>query len=113
LPALEQTFDALADPARLAVIELLRRQPLRSGDIAAALRLSRPTTSRHLKVLRRAGLVEESGLEEDARARRYRLRPDRFGELRSWLDEMEAMWSDQLRAFKAHAEARAGRRRKR
>jgi len=106
-----ETFAALGDPARLAVIDLLRKQPLRSGDIAAALELSRPTTSRHLGVLRRAGLVEEVGVEDDARARLYQLRPERFGELREWLAEVEAFWGEQLRAFQAHVEAKARRRR--
>ena len=107
---LDQTFVALGDPARLAMIGLLRRKPLRSGDIASALDLTRPTASRHLGVLRRAGLVEEIGVEDDARARLYQLRPDRFGELREWLDEVEAFWTDQLRAFKAHAEKRGRKR---
>jgi DNA-binding transcriptional ArsR family regulator len=107
---LDQTFVALGDPARLAMIGLLRRRPLRSGDLASALDLTRPTASRHLGVLRRAGLVEEIGVEDDARARLYQLRPERFGELRDWLDEVEAFWTDQLRAFKAHAEKRGRRR---
>ena len=107
---LDQTFVALGDPARLAMIGLLRRKPLRSGDIASALDLTRPTASRHLGVLRRAGLVEEIGVEDDARARLYQLRPDRFGELREWLDEVEAFWTDQLAAFKAHAEGTRGKR---
>jgi DNA-binding transcriptional ArsR family regulator len=110
VPDLDQTFVALGDPARLAMIRLLRRQPLRSGDLAAALDLARPTASKHLGVLRRAGLVEEVGVEDDARARLYQLRPERFAELRDWLDEVEAFWADQLGAFKAHAE---GKRRKR
>lgn len=106
---LDQTFAALGDPARLAMVGLLRKKPLRSGDIAAALDLTRPTASRHLGVLRRAGLVEETGLEDDARARRYQLRPERFGAVRGWLDEVEAFWGDQLRAFKAHAEGKRRR----
>lgn len=61
-------------------------------------------------ILRRAGLVEETGVEDDARARLYQLRPERFGEVRGWLDEIEAFWGEQLRAFKAHAEKRKARR---
>jgi DNA-binding transcriptional ArsR family regulator len=104
--ALEQTFGALADPARLAVVGLLRKKPLRSSDIAAALSLSRPTMSRHLRVLRTAGIVRETGTDEDARARIYELRPEPFSELRVWIDHVEAFWGDQLTAFKAHAERR-------
>jgi DNA-binding transcriptional ArsR family regulator len=110
---LDQTFVALADPARLAVVGLLRKQPLRSSEIAASLAISRPTMSRHLQLLRRAGLVEETALDGDARARVYRLRQQRFAELRAWLDEVEAFWDDQLQAFKAHAERQPNKRRPR
>jgi DNA-binding transcriptional ArsR family regulator len=109
--ALDQTFLALGDPARLAVVGLLRKRPLRSSEIATALEISRPTMSRHLQLLRRTGLVEETALDGDARARVYRLRPERFAELRDWLDEVEAFWGEQLQAFKAHAERKPKRRR--
>lgn len=102
--SLEETFLALGDPARLRVVRLLRKRPRRSGEIAAALALSRPSTSRHLGVLRRAGLVEEATLEDDARSREYRLRPQPFARVRAWLDEVEAFWSDQLDGFKEHVE---------
>jgi DNA-binding transcriptional ArsR family regulator len=108
---LHQTFAALAEPTRIAVVGLLRDKPLRSGDIASALSVSRPAMSRHLRVLRRAGLVEEETLEEDSRGRVYRLRPEAFSQLRSWLDEVEAFWGDQLQAFKRHAERKSRKRR--
>ena len=105
MPAdLSSTFAALGDPARVAVIAMLADAPARPSDIADALELTRPTTSRHLRVLRQAGLVEEQIQPEDARVRMYRLRKDRFAEMRAWLDEVEAFWGDQLAAFKAHAE---------
>ena len=106
---LQPIFVALADPARLAAVRLLRKKPLRSSDVAAALSLSRPLASRHLQILRRAGLIEEIAEENDARVRIYRLRPEPFAELRSWLDEVEAFWGDQLQAFKAHAERKHGK----
>ena len=106
---LQPIFVALADPARLAAVRLLRKKPLRSSDVADALSLSRPLASRHLQVLRRAGLIEETAEETDARVRVYRLRPERFAELRSWLDEVEGFWADQLQAFKAHAERKHGK----
>ncbi|HKU43105.1 MAG TPA: metalloregulator ArsR/SmtB family transcription factor [Polyangiales bacterium] len=109
---LSQTFGALADPARLAVIGLLQKQPLRSGEIARQLALSRPQMSKHLRVLRRAGLVEETGLPDDARARLYQLRPAPFERVRGWLEEVEAFWGAQLHAFKAHAERTHGKRRR-
>jgi DNA-binding transcriptional ArsR family regulator len=108
---IDRTLAALADPTRRAVIDLLRRQPLRSGDIAASLRMSRPATSRHLRVLRQARLVSERTLEDDARGRVYELVPEPFTRLRGWVEEVEAFWGEQLAAFKAHAErGRKGKR---
>ncbi len=72
--------------------------------------MTRPAMSRHLRLLRKSGLVSESELEHDARVRMYRLEPQPFAELRGWLDEVEAFWGDQLQAFKAHAEQRRKRR---
>lgn len=106
----DSTFAALADPARRRAIELLREQPRRSSDLADALGLSRPLMSRHLKVLRQAGLVEERAADHDARNRVYRLKAERFAELRGWVEEVEAFWGDQLGAFAEYAEAKLGRR---
>ena len=107
----DRTLAALAEPTRREVIDLLRRKPRRAGEIAEALSMTRPAMSRHLRVLRKAGLVSEDELENDARARVYRLEPEAFAELRGWLDEVEAFWGDQLQAFKAHAERASKRRR--
>jgi DNA-binding transcriptional ArsR family regulator len=109
---LERTFVALADPARLAAIALLRKRPQRSGELAEQLALSRPQMSKHLRILRKAGLVEELAVDDDARARLYQLRPDPFSQMRDWLDEVEAFWTDQLGAFKAHAEQHYGKRKR-
>jgi DNA-binding transcriptional ArsR family regulator len=98
---LDHTFGALADPTRRGVIDLLRRAPRRASDIADALGASRPAMSRHLRVLRESGLVEASE-HEDARVRVYRLKPEKFGELREWLDDVERFWTGQLRAFADH-----------
>jgi DNA-binding transcriptional ArsR family regulator len=105
----DRTLAALADPTRRGVVYLLLRQPRRASEIAAALAATRPAMSRHLRVLRRAGLVEEESLDEDARARLYRLRRAPFAELRGWLDEVEGFWGEQLQAFKAHAEKKGTR----
>jgi DNA-binding transcriptional ArsR family regulator len=105
---LDETFLALGDPARLAVVRLLRKQPLRSSEIAHALKMTRPTTSRHLRILRKAGLVEEATLEDDARGREYRLRPQPFARMRTWLDAVQAFWGDQLDTFKVHVEKKYG-----
>ncbi|HYL99774.1 MAG TPA: transcriptional regulator, partial [Blastocatellia bacterium] len=62
---------------------------------------------RHLRVLRRTGLVEvvpAQNVEQDARIRMYRLRPEPFASLKDWVDEMQAFWTGQLNAFKTYAE---------
>jgi DNA-binding transcriptional ArsR family regulator len=101
---LDHTLAALADPTRRRVVDLLRKQPRRAGELAAAFDMSPPAMSRHLRVLRKTGLVDEESLEHDARVRVYRLRPEPFAALRSWLEEVEAFWEGQLASFKAHAE---------
>ncbi len=101
---LDATLAALADPTRRRVVELLRERPRRAGELAAAFRVSAPAMSRHLRVLRRRGLVEEERVDEDARVRVYRLRRERFRQLQEWLGQVEEFWSDQLGAFKAYAE---------
>jgi len=105
LAHLDRTLMALADPTRRGVVELLRQQPRRAGELADALSVTPPALSRHLRLLRKTGLVAESELEHDARVRVYRLEAAPFVELRSWLEQVEAAWSDQLGAFKAHVEA--------
>lgn len=107
--SIDGTFVALADPIRRGVIELLRRKPHQAGELADALSMSRPAMSRHLRVLRKTGLVSESEPEHDARVRVYRLEPEPFAELRSWLEEVEGFWGEQLTAFKRHAERRRGK----
>jgi len=102
--SLDGTFGALADPVRRGVIELLRKRPRKASELADALSMTRPAMSRHLRVLRKTGLVSESELEHDARVRMYRLEPKPFAQLRGWLDQVEAFWGDQLASFKLHAE---------
>jgi len=106
---LDRTLAALADPSRRGVVELLRRRPRRAGELAASLDLSPPAMSRHLRVLRASGLVEEDHGGDDARVRVYRLRPEPFNALRRWLEEVEQFWSRELAAFKKHAERGSAR----
>jgi DNA-binding transcriptional ArsR family regulator len=101
---LDRTLMALADPTRRGVIELLRQEPRKASDLAEALSMTRPAMSRHLRLLRKTGLVTERELESDARVRMYRLERAPFLELRGWLDEVEGFWAEQLDAFKAHVE---------
>jgi len=95
---------ALADPHRRRVVELLRTGPRPAGEIARAVGLAPPAMSRHLRTLRRSGLIEESHPDFDARLRVYALQPQPMTELKGWLEETERMWSEQLTAFKAHLE---------
>ena len=95
MPAdLDQTLCALSDQTRRAIVELLRKRARRPSEVAAALSLNRPLLSRHLRVLRMAGLVAEQLVESDARAKMMRLRREPFHGLRSWLDEVEGLWTD-------------------
>lgn len=105
---LDATLAALADPNRRLVVDLLRREPRRAGDLADELGVSRPAMSRHLKVLRCTGLIEPASDDADARARIYRLLPEPFGALRRWLDDVEQFWRHELDAFRRHAEALHG-----
>jgi DNA-binding transcriptional ArsR family regulator len=108
--SLDATFAALADPTRRRVIDVLRKRPERSSDIAMRCETSHPAMSKHLRVLRTAGLVKETIDRDDARIRVYELCEAPFLALRGWLDEVEAFWGDQLVAFKAHAERRKKKR---
>jgi DNA-binding transcriptional ArsR family regulator len=111
MSTLDRTFAALADPTRRGVVDLLRKRPRRAGELAAALGASAPAMSRHLRVLRTSGLVEEDHGGEDARARVYRLRRGPFEGLRRWVEDVEAFWGAELDAFRDHVERTRGSRR--
>ncbi|HEY2708389.1 MAG TPA: metalloregulator ArsR/SmtB family transcription factor [Caulobacteraceae bacterium] len=102
---LDRILAALADPHRRKVVEVLRAGPRPAGEIARAVGLAPPAMSRHLRTLRRSGVVEESSPDFDARVRVYALRTEAMADLRAWLEETERMWAEQLLAFKAHLEA--------
>ena len=111
--AIDRTLQALAEPTRRAVVGLLRDGPQRAGDIAASLSMSRQAMSRHLRVLRHAGLIREVGanVHEDARARTYQLDAEPIAALHDWLGDVRAFWGAQLQSFKAQAERVARERR--
>jgi DNA-binding transcriptional ArsR family regulator len=104
--SVDRTLAALADPHRRQVVDLLRERPRRAGELAAAMGLSAPAMSRHLKTLRSSGLVAESHPQFDARVRVYALQPAPMAELKAWLEQAEQLWTDQLSAFKAHIEGK-------
>jgi DNA-binding transcriptional ArsR family regulator len=101
---LDRTLAALADPHRRQVIELLRERPRRAGELADAVGLAPPALSRHLRTLKAGGLIEDTHPAFDARVRIYRLRPQPMTDLKDWLERTEALWVEQLAAFKAHLE---------
>jgi len=101
---LDRTLTALADPTRRGIVDLLRRKPLWPSEIAEKLSVSRPEMSRHLRVLRQAGLVSDEIHVGDARVRMYQLCPRPFVELQGWLDQVAGFWGDQLQSFKRYAE---------
>jgi DNA-binding transcriptional ArsR family regulator len=108
---LDRTLLALAEPTRRGVIELLRKRPRRAGELAELLSMTRPAMSRHLRLLRKTGLVSESEPEHDARVRLYRLEREPFAQQRGWEDQDADIWNAQLQAFKDHAENRGKQRR--
>lgn len=87
------TLNALAEPNRLQIVELLREGPLSVGEIAVRLDLRQPQASKHLKVLNEAALVE---VRADANRRIYRLRPEPFMEMDTWLESFRSMWEDRF-----------------
>ena len=83
---LDRTLAALADPTRRAIVERLRSKPQRPSEVAEALSMSRPAMSRHLRVLRKAGLISQELLEDDARAKLIQLRTEPLSQLRTWVE---------------------------
>jgi DNA-binding transcriptional ArsR family regulator len=102
---LDAAFAALADSTRRAVIRELLRAPLRAGELSERVEMSPPALSRHLRVLREAGLIVEDGVEHDARISVYKVHLDAFAPVRRWLDQVEEHWHEQLASFKAYAES--------
>lgn len=87
---LDNTITALADPTRRRIIELLRERPRKAGDLAAEFSVTAPAVSRHLRILRRSGLIFEYSPDTDARVRVYQLRREPLLALRTWVDQAQA-----------------------
>jgi DNA-binding transcriptional ArsR family regulator len=98
----EATFQALADPTRRAVLDLLRRGSQPAGAIAGAFPVSRPAISKHLRLLRRAHLVRE---HREGRHRVYQLNPEPLRAVDSWIEQYRSFWSVSLTNLKAFVEA--------
>src|SRR5271165_6517824 len=102
----EATFQALADPTRRAVLDLLRRGSQPAGEIAGAFPVSRPAISKHLRLLRRAHLVRE---HREGRHRVYQLNPEPLRAVDSWIGQYRAFWTASLNNLKAFVEAEHAR----
>jgi DNA-binding transcriptional ArsR family regulator len=98
---LDAAFAALADPTRRKVVGLLGVRPRKAGELASSFPVSRPAVSKHLRVLREAGLVEA---EKVGRAQVYRLRPGGIVEAREWMEKTGRFWDVTLDAFRRHVE---------
>jgi DNA-binding transcriptional ArsR family regulator len=93
------TFDVLAEPTRRRILDLLVEDELPVGDLVATLNISQPGVSKHLRVLREAGLVEA---RTDAQRRIYRVRPEPLAEIDAWLAPYRRLWSTRLDALERH-----------
>src|SRR5829696_498512 len=100
--AMAATFAVLAEPARRRILDLLLERPRLVGELTDELGLSQPGTSKHLAVLRRAGLVT---VRREAQRRWYELRPEPLAELDDWLAPYRARWTAALDQLEAHLDA--------
>jgi DNA-binding transcriptional ArsR family regulator len=99
------TFDVLAEPSRRRILDLLLEQPRSVGELVERLGLTQPGTSKHLRVLREAGLVR---VRKDAQRRWYELRPEPLAEVDQWLEPYRALWAGRLDALERHLDDTAG-----
>jgi DNA-binding transcriptional ArsR family regulator len=99
MPAVESSFAIVAEPNRRAILSLLLSSERSVGEIERALRLSQPSVSKHLRVLREAKLVAS---RIEAQRRLYRLRPEPLRELDAWLVPFRRFWSKQVDALEQH-----------
>jgi DNA-binding transcriptional ArsR family regulator len=114
---MESVFEVIAEPNRRAILSLLVSSQQSVGEIERRLRMSQPTVSKHLRVLRDAGFVEST---VDAQRRLYRLKPESLQEVEAWLAPFRRLWSAHLDALEGHLDradpstpGKKGRRRKR
>ena len=96
-----RAFEVLAEPNRRRILDLLREHERPVGDLVRALAVSQPAVSKHLRVLRDAGLVD---VRVDAQRRLYRVRPEPLQSIDEWLAPYRAMWSERLDDLERHLE---------
>jgi DNA-binding transcriptional ArsR family regulator len=95
----ESVFEIIAEPNRRAILSLLVFSEQSVGEIERQLRMTQPTVSKHLRVLREAGFVEST---VDAQRRLYRLKPEPFQQVDSWLAQFRRFWSAHIDALERH-----------
>lgn len=105
---MDAVLHAMADHSRRTVLEALGRGEATAGELAALLPIARPGVSRHLRVLREAGLVEA---RQEAQRRVYRLRPEPLAEVDAWLAQYRSLWEQRFQAL--HTEVSRGKRQRR
>src|SRR5262245_20624041 len=99
MKGMESVFEIIAEPNRRAILSLLLSAEQSVGEIEGQLRMSQPTVSKHLRVLREAGFVEST---VDAQRRLYRLKPEPFQEVDAWLAPFRRFWSAHVDALERH-----------
>ena len=100
------TFDVLAEPMRRRILDLLRDDEWPVNELVRRLGISQPGVSKHLKVLREAGLVE---VRQDAQRRLYRVRAQPLAEIDAWLAPYRRLWASTLDALEQHLDAKEDR----
>jgi DNA-binding transcriptional ArsR family regulator len=95
-------FEVLAEPNRRRILDLLRSEERPVGDLVAELSVSQPAVSKHLRILREAGLVE---VRQDAQRRLYRVRPEPLRALDEWLEPYRRMWASRLDDLERHLDS--------
>ena len=101
---MESVFEIIAEPNRRAILSLLASSQQSVGEIERRLRMSQPTVSKHLRVLREAGFVEST---VDAQRRLYRLNPEPLQEVDAWLAQFRRFWSEHVDALERHLDRMA------
>ena len=104
---MDAVLHAISDASRRTVLEALREGPATAGELAALLPIARTGVSRHLRVLREAGLVE---VREEAQFRVYSLHPEPLAQVDEWLDRYRSLWEQRLDAL--HTEVARGKKKR-
>jgi len=100
------TFDVLAEPTRRRILDLILGGELCVGDLVKRLRISQPGVSKHLRVLREAGLVQ---VRQDAQRRLYSVRPEPLHEIDDWIAPYRKLWEDRFDALERHLDSIAAK----